>query len=840
MAQVAYTPIPEVSANGPVQNLQMNVRANPADFGGLVGEAEQRAASQIGQGGQEMMQAGMYRRDLTNEIWANDANTAAMKQMTDAWSDYNKLEGRAAQDALPKFQDQVNSIYSDALSKAPSLQTQAMLSRTTRQMADWYLKSGQNYADQQWKTWQDKSALDGSKAFYSQAALAVNDPKAMDTFLNSGDDQIRKLGEQKGYDKQTTDVMVSQGRGAAVKDIVAQKVLDGDATGAKAILDKYSDQMDAASRLEANRVIHGHLRAIDAQKEADDTLSKLGLGGATSQTSQAPAGTASPGQPATAASSASNQPASGAPAGNGAAALLQHFEGFISTPKWDVNAYRIGYGSDTITKADGSVEKVTQGMSVTREDAQRDLARRAADFAKTAAGQVGQQQWSALPASAQAALTSVAYNYGHLPAGVVAAVKTGDVQQIASAVEAHAGDNGGINAQRRKQEANIIRGNGQIPATGSSPDTSAPGNAFGNQPGSNPSEPGVPGSPIGGIPAPVASASSGAPNVTQTHEQKADIYQDKADAISAIRTKYANDPEMADAIIARVNQGVTVSMLNQKAAQEQALAAQDTAFNKYYTAAMKGDVPPSQLTQMIANDNSLTGQTKEHLNNAIQTIGQGKALGSSFYSYFQRIHSNGTDKITSPDQILQAVDGSSLTFDGANKLREELNGAKTIDADATAEMKKGALAYIKHNLSFEADYGTFKIPDPAGEDIFNSRAIPAFYSALDAGQKAGKTPYQLLTAGSPDYIGDKIISTFKRTPAQEMKDKIAAGDNSMGSTPTATPSSVPPATSFDLTAPTGVVAAYKAGSISRVDANNRLNAFRAAAGQANAPQVPNN
>ncbi len=33
-----------------------------------------------------------------------------------------------------------------------------------------------------------------------------------------------------------------------------------------------------------------------------------------------------------------------------ATGLLRNFEGFISKAQWDVNAHRVGYGSDTITR----------------------------------------------------------------------------------------------------------------------------------------------------------------------------------------------------------------------------------------------------------------------------------------------------------------------------------------------------------------------------------------------------------------------------------------------------------------------------------------------------------
>lgn len=140
------------------------------------------------------------------------------------------------------------------------------------------------------------------------------------------------------------------------------------------------------------------------------------------------------------------------------AAILRQFEGFRSTPYWDVNAYRVGYGSDTITRADGTVVKVTPGMSVSREDAERDLARRSKEFEATAIGQVGPDAWAALAPNARSALTSVAYNYGSLPNSVVQAVKGGDVTAIANSVAGLQGHNDGVNRDRRLKEAAIISG----------------------------------------------------------------------------------------------------------------------------------------------------------------------------------------------------------------------------------------------------------------------------------------------------------------------------------------------------------------------------------------------
>ena len=155
---------------------------------------------------------------------------------------------------------------------------------------------------------------------------------------------------------------------------------------------------------------------------------------------------------------------SGPPAGEALTfGLLRKFEGFRDTPYWDVNAYRTGYGSDTVTMSDGSVVPVRQGMRVSREDAERDLMRRVeTEFAPRAASQVGVDVWRSLPEYVSGPLVSIAYNYGSLPRNIAEAAKTGDPEQIARAIEARAGDNNGVNRARRMQEAAIVRSGGQI------------------------------------------------------------------------------------------------------------------------------------------------------------------------------------------------------------------------------------------------------------------------------------------------------------------------------------------------------------------------------------------
>ncbi|WP_406812384.1 integrating conjugative element protein [Histophilus somni] len=147
-----------------------------------------------------------------------------------------------------------------------------------------------------------------------------------------------------------------------------------------------------------------------------------------------------------------------------ATGLLREFEGFISKADWDVNAHRVGYGSDTITKADGTVIKVQPGMTVTREDAERDLARRTQLYTNQIKREISEQTWNGLSDRAQAVLTSYIYNYGTLNktksviSAAQASAQSGDMTALANAIRRRQVDNKGVNARRRNQEADYILG----------------------------------------------------------------------------------------------------------------------------------------------------------------------------------------------------------------------------------------------------------------------------------------------------------------------------------------------------------------------------------------------
>lgn len=146
--------------------------------------------------------------------------------------------------------------------------------------------------------------------------------------------------------------------------------------------------------------------------------------------------------------------------------ILKKFEGFSSKAYWDVNAYRIGYGSDTITSSNGTFRKVKSNDTITQAQADLDLARRIPEFEKIIIRQVGIDAWNQLPDQAKAGLISFAYNYGSIAkASLRDAIKNGNLNTIADTlVSSTINDNAKLSSaardtlkKRRQFEAELIR-----------------------------------------------------------------------------------------------------------------------------------------------------------------------------------------------------------------------------------------------------------------------------------------------------------------------------------------------------------------------------------------------
>lgn len=190
------------------------------------------------------------------------------------------------------------------------------------------------------------------------------------------------------------------------------------------------------SALTAARAIPDAIRAIEAEQEALQARNDALLGAAAEY-----------------GSTALRQHTSGVEA---AAELLRAKEGFRPTPYPDVNALRIGFGSDTITLSDGTIRRVVDGMTITVADANRDLLRRIETEFMPRARAASGSRWDTFTPQQQAALISIAYNYGNIPSRLSGPLQSGSIADIANAIRGLGPDNDGVNRNRRNQEAALF------------------------------------------------------------------------------------------------------------------------------------------------------------------------------------------------------------------------------------------------------------------------------------------------------------------------------------------------------------------------------------------------
>jgi len=136
---------------------------------------------------------------------------------------------------------------------------------------------------------------------------------------------------------------------------------------------------------------------------------------------------------------------------------LIKFEGFKGEAYWDVDHYRVGYGTDTLYDESGKPVEVTQNTVVSKEQALKSLRKRITeDFVPIIKNSLG-DSWDGLSDHAKAATVSITYNYGRVPERIRGALKSGDSNAIANAILELADDNDGVNKNRRIMEAELVK-----------------------------------------------------------------------------------------------------------------------------------------------------------------------------------------------------------------------------------------------------------------------------------------------------------------------------------------------------------------------------------------------
>lgn len=393
------------------------IHAGPESFGGF----QAHALGSVGQGAEKLGETGLdvatARQHLQNEVHASELNTWLADRITDRHAAFATLEGRAAMDALPQYKKDIEGLYQQSLENGGgSLDERTMLARTGRQLTTRYYGYGVQHADGQFRKWMDDTAVRRAASFGQQAGVAASagDDAGMTTFLNTSDDEVKKLYEQKRYDAEATADAVRKNRGRNLKQIIESKI-DESPAAASAMYRKYESQMDAASSLEVRNKLRTALSQIEGHTIADEETGRV-----------APA---------------AQGDVAGVP--GGFLSAIKRSEGFRPNAYWDVRQHTIGYG----TRATGPNE------TITREEADRRF-----NTEITRAADIVDRVNPNLDPGTRAALTSLTFNAGDAwtRSGLGDKVRAGDLAGAKTAFLQYANAGGAPNAglaERRYREA---------------------------------------------------------------------------------------------------------------------------------------------------------------------------------------------------------------------------------------------------------------------------------------------------------------------------------------------------------------------------------------------------
>lgn len=769
MANVPYDPTPDTGARTTAPDDQQRIQTDPGQFGAAIGQGLQgagagmtKAASFFGQVAAD--DATNNFQDFATKLLHGDPNKqvpgpdGAMQPDTG----YMGLKGRAALDARPGLEQQLTDKEKEIRGNLQSPEQQLQFDSYTRRYRAGVAEKVGSYADSQATSW------------YGSVNKATSDLAIDHISNNAYDDAAVKAGAADlihSYTK-TAQLAGAQPGDAMWKDAETRGRQDAFKAQLEAI--SVHDPARAADMLEKNKDAMGQnyeplanqFRArADEQSGSGfvhDRLAKMSTPGGI---------------------------VPGAPAGVGgdAPSMIRGREGFKPAAYWDVNHYRVGYGSDTVTRSDGSIVPVTATTQITQADAERDLARRTAQTQAGIVGKIGPETWANLAPNAQASLTSVAYNYGHLPDSIAAAAQTGDLHTIARAIEAKGTDNGGVNASRRTLEAANVLGHFGLSgpeATSAAPTMTMPAGTNGDEgaPAAAPTiEAATPATAT--TAAPAAPTGAPTPPAPGPANQKADLYQ-QIDAAVASGQLSAGAAAHAYTV---ANQEIQRREISENLTAQARKQANDKAAGSYVSEMLTGQKP--DLVDRIASDPNLSWETKRTLGDAAQhaagDAGNAKTYGPGFAKAYQNILAPAGDpnRISDATEVLRrAGPGGDLTISGAEKLMQVMGQARrSVDDQAVHTAKSGLINYAKSKLSFDQEMlipGLPPMKDPKGAQIFNAQFIPRYEAAYDTWVKDGKNPYDFLTQENVD----KMIKGM-RSPSEMAMARMAATGEVGGETP---------------------------------------------------------
>lgn len=244
-----YTPFPTVNPSLGGTEARERISTDAGMFGGGIAHGLEAFGAGLEKAANTGLQIASEHQEKQNEVHAAEVGTWLADRVTDRHAKYATLEGKAALEELPKYKQDLDDLYKQAMEQAPSESERAMVAKSGRYLTSQFYRYAAVHAASQSRTWADKTAVDraGNNANLASIANLNNDPQGMEVALHASDDEVRKLFEQKGYDAEAVGAEVSKNRGRNLQRIIKETASNDSDTAVKMFV-KYAAQMDAQSR----------------------------------------------------------------------------------------------------------------------------------------------------------------------------------------------------------------------------------------------------------------------------------------------------------------------------------------------------------------------------------------------------------------------------------------------------------------------------------------------------------------------------------------------------------------------------------------------------------------
>lgn len=676
MARVPYQPFQsELPADRPPPDY-FSVQANPAETGGLIAQGLEKF-------GQGATQAGKFFGQVQTDAMVNEA----LKEGDAAVSQFKTLRGQDALNAQAGLNKNLDDIINSRRGTLGTPEQQLQFDNTIRPYRDRYW-AGQisTHADTEGKFYTAQTNGASFELAHSMAATAgdqSNEATLAVARAKAFDAQYKNL-QASGLANNPDALARANQMADSVYKTYAETLAVKNPVAAEAFIDRHQKELSyvGANGESTYTTLKNQFKTrIDDAKAEGAANTAIHM--ATQGQGQRPVGQVTD-----------------------SAAMLRQQEGFRSNAYWDVNHWRTGYGSDTITLPDGSVQPVTATTTVTHEDAERDLARRIQQSQGQIVGSIGQDAWNKLSPQAKVSLTSVTYNYGHLPGQLVAAAQSGDPQRIASAIASLPS-----NSRRRQQEAANVLGRFTLQGPGGTT-TPQPTMQSADNVVQFPS-----GEPTEQPPAPEQAAFSPTPS-------PAPIETPEEFEARSIQNLSAMD--LTDAQFDKAYQKIRRKVAELQAGAAMTAAAvkarKDAAQNDVDGFMLKGDLAGAM--NYVKSSPQLDNHEKLTMLDAIRKRaseeGNIDSYGPNYNDYLKRIIAPGSDpaRIASPVDIYAGEAKGELTRKDADELIKVLGNTKKSTTEVgDQKILSAGLDDLKKRLTYEDSSQPFSLKDPRGAEL---------------------------------------------------------------------------------------------------------------------------